>query len=245
MHTTTPWIHGTGGDVGLPAGSFADGAPPSGGWADGTARDGYGPGGGYDNGAASIPHQSAPGVVARATKAVSRIRSFEGPRGYSTRVSVALRHFCYLLTIVTCSGLTHWAFQPNQTWRMGGKIMLFSCSFMLVTAAVGSLLYADQRHQVIEQCRHFVFGIVCLPGAALALFMRLVSSAIDKPSAEGDMFVQVLTGNGMPLMFIAIVIIPAFVYAKYVFGGIRSTNRAALSDEESMATYMRQDGFQR
>jgi hypothetical protein len=46
-------------------------------------------------------------------------------------------------------------------------------------------------------------------------------------------------------MYFTLVVVPVFVYAKYVFGGVRTANRSGLADEEFMATYMRQDGAQR
>jgi hypothetical protein len=59
------------------------------------------------------------------------------------------------------------------------------------------------------------------------------------------MFLSLLRGNALPLMYFTLVVVPVFVYAKYVFGGIRSANRSGLADEEFIATYMRQDGAQR
>ena len=147
--------------------------------------------------------------------------------------------------IVLCFAITRWAFAANATWRFGGHVLLYSVAFMLATAAVGSILYADSREQIYEQARHFAFGLVLLPSTALSLFMRLVNQALDTPAADGDMFASILRGNGLPLVYFATVTLPPFVLAKYIFGGIRNINRQAMADEEQLAAMMRQDGYQR
>jgi hypothetical protein len=140
--------------------------------------------------------------------------------------------------------IAHWAFSDRPQWRFGGLLMLFSVAFILVIAAAGTVFYAESRQQIVDQARHFAFGIVAFPGAALAVFMRVVSAALE-PVGEGDMFTSILRGSGLPLVYFSLVAIPAFVFAKYVFGGLRSVNRRALADEETLATYMRHDGWQR
>lgn len=239
--------------------AFADGAPPASAagpsevdrpdgswkasaWADGipdatvTARD-----------PRRDPADLTPteGPLATAVAAVTRIRSLEGLRGWSLRASILARHFTYFLTIVGCVAVSHWSFAAIPAWTLGGLIMLYSLTLMLVTAAVGTVLYADQRRMILDQWRHFALGIVAMPGAALALFMRLVSSALDTASAQQDIFASILTGNGLPLVYATLVTLPAAVYVKMVFGGMRTANRAAATDEEQLATWLRQDGLQR
>lgn len=197
------------------------------------------------DGVAITPPPVQGSVVDRATRAVGRIRTIEGPRGIAERSTVVVRHVGQFVVILLSCGVTHWAFAPQPSWRYGGLVMLYSIAFIMVVAAVGTVLYADSRMDVVRQARHFAFGIVALPGAALALFMRLINQALTGPGTEEDMFVSVLRGNGLPLVFFSLVTIPAVVFAKYVFGGIRSANRSALTDEEMLATYTRQDGWQR
>jgi hypothetical protein len=190
------------------------------------------------------PAPPGDGVVGKAGRAVSRIRSFEGLRGYSTRVTVALRQVGALFTLLACSATAHWAFSDRPTWHFGGVLMLFSLAFILAIAAVGTVLYAESRQQIVDQARHFAFGIVALPGAALSVFMRVVSSSLGD-AGETDMFASILRGSALPLVYFSLVAIPAFVFAKYVFGGLRSVNRRGLADEEALASYMRHDGYQR
>lgn len=185
------------------------------------------------------------GLVARTTRMASRVRTFEGLRGYSTRMSVVLRHISSFLGILFCVAVCHWAFSSVPAWHFGGLVMLYSVMFIMVIAAIGSVLYAEARGEILNQCRHFAFGIIALPGTAMAIFMRLVHGNLTAPSAQEDMFVSVLRGNALPLAYFSLVVIPSFVFAKYVFGGIRSTNRTAMTVEEQLATYMRHDGWQR
>lgn len=183
-------------------------------------------------------------LVLRAEKLASRVRTVEGPRGFAVRTQVWLRHLGYFLTLMLCVGASHWAFQAIPAWRHGGQMLLYAVTAILVVAVIGSVLYAEARGEIQRSARHYAFGIVALPGTALALFMRVVSQALEGSGGE-DMFVAILRGNGLPLMYVTLVVIPVFVYAKYIFGGIRTSNRSGLADEEFMATYMRQDGAQR
>jgi hypothetical protein len=185
------------------------------------------------------------GLVARTTRVASRMRTFEGLRGYSTRVSVVARHASSFLGLLLCVAICHWAFAPVASWRFGGMVMLYSVTFISLIAAIGTVLYAEARSDIQRQCRHFIFGIIALPGTSMALFMRLIHGNLTAPSAQEDMFVSVLRGNALPLAYFSLVVIPAFVFAKYVFGGIRSANRSAMTAEEQLATYMRHDGWQR
>ena len=105
-------------------------------------------------------------------------------------------------------------------------------------------MYADARDEINRAARQYAFGIVALPAAAMSVFMRIVSQALASNSGE-DMFVSMLRGNGLPLMYMTLVIIPVFVFVKYIFGGIRSQNRSGMANEEFMSTYLRQDGVQR
>jgi hypothetical protein len=215
---------------------FADGAP--------TGWDVPAPAPGRTTPWEADPPPSPDSIVGRAATAATRLRTYEGLRGISTRVSVAFRQVGAFAVLVGCVGVSHWAFSARPEWRFGGALMLFSVAFILATAAVGTVLYAESRQQIIDQARHFAYGIVLLPGAAIAVFMRIVAATLG-PAPSGDVFAAVLQGNGLALVYLSVVAIPAFVFAKYVFGGLRSVNRRALADEETISAYMRQDGHQR
>lgn len=177
-------------------------------------------------------------TVARVLSAASRIRQFEGWRGYSNRALVALRQIGAFATLLICYLTTEWAFASNPSWEFGGEIMLFSVAFIQTVGAAGTILYAESRFQIVEQTRHFTFGIVALPAAVLSVFMRLITNSVTIDESS-DIFTGMLLGNGLPLIYFSVVIIPPIVHGKYVFGGLRSVNRKAMADEEMMASYMR------
>ena len=210
-------------------GTFSDGAPPI----KNTAAH------------ADVPFDAPTGsLIVRAEQVASRVRRIEGPRGIAVRTNVWVRHLGYLFTIALCTGTSHWAFQAIPAWRHGGEMLLYAVTAILFIAVIGSVLYAEARYEIQKSARHYAFGIVALPGAALAVFMRVVSQALANSGGD-DMFVSILRGNGLPLMYVTLVVVPVFVFAKYIFGGIRTSNRSGLADEEFIATYLRQDGAQR
>lgn len=191
----------------------------------------------------SVSLRPAP-IVETVARAASRIRQFEGPRGYSLRAHIVVRYASLWLTLLLCSGLAHWAFADLPQWRHGGSMMLYSACAILLVGVIGSVLYAEAREEIVKTAKHYCLGIVALPGAALAVFMRIVAVSLNGNTSD-DVFISLLRGNGLPLMYFTLVVIPVFVFTKYVFGGVRSANRSGLADEEFIATYMRQDGSQR
>lgn len=210
--------------------AFADGAPS-------TPQPRHMP---WDNTQPAAPVEGS--TVERVVKSASRIRQFEGWRGYSNRALVALRQLGAFLIIALGYLTAEWAFAGNPTWEFGGEMMVYSAAFIQFCAALGSIIYAESRYQIIEQARHFTFGIVVLPATALSIFMKIITSAVDT-STSSDIFTGMLLGNGLPLLYFSVVVIPAFVFAKYIFGGLRSVNRKAMADEETLSTYMRQDYY--
>lgn len=193
----------------------------------------------------SVPFDAPEGsLILRAEKVASRVRRTEGPRGIAARSQVWVRHVGYFLTLILCVGAAHWSFQAIPAWRHGGEMLLYAVTAILLIAVIGSVLYAEARGEIQKSARHYAFGIVALPGASLSLFMRVVSQALSGSGGD-DMFVSILKGNGLPLMYVTLVVIPVFVFAKYIFGGVRTSNRSGLADEEFLATYLRQDGGQR
>lgn len=209
----------------------------------------------YADGAPAVPRHDpwdgdpdpspTPGsAVGRAVKTASRVRQFEGWRGYSNRTLVAVRQVGAVALLIGTYLLARWSFAPRAEWKFGAEMMLFSVAFIQLCATIGTVIYAESRFKIIEQARHFTFGIVALPAAALSVFMRIVNTSLPTGD-DSNVFTGVLLGNGLPLVYFSVVIIPAFVFAKYIFGGLRTVNRKALADEESLAAFMRQDRLQR
>lgn len=201
---------------------------------------GDGPGGG-SGGPSDAPSGSSP--VEWVTKAVSRMRVLEGPRGYSTRVSVILRYVCYFFTIIICSVLSNIAFQTTAVWRSAGEVMFFSANLMLLASALSTVFYANYRSDIIRQARHFIFGIAVIPGAGIAAFQWAVTRFLNNPATDTDSFAQVLH-SAVPILFFVTVCIPALILIKYV-AGIRTMHRTNLDDQEMLSIITRQDGLQR
>lgn len=173
----------------------------------------------------------------------SRLRRVEGPRGYSLRTSVALRYATYLVVLVACCALTQGALDGAPRADGGGRWMFLSSAVMLLSASVGTGFYPNHRNEIIEQVRHFVFGIAVLPGTGLAIIMWAAESFLSSPGATSDPFASTLE-VALPIIFFCTVIIPCLVFIK-VIAGIRHLHRSRLDDEEMMALYTRQDGHQR
>lgn len=211
-------------------------------FADGVGGSMHGNVRGADPFADRAPRSGSP--VGAANNLVSRIRQFEGRRGYSVRASVAIRYATYLVGVVICAAISHYMFSTNATWAMGGYAMLFSATLQFATAAVGTIMWSNYRNEIVAQCRHFVFGITVLPGTGLAIFMRGMQGLLAAPSADQDTFAQILSGPALPLMYFCTIAIPAAIFVKVV-AGMRTLNRSHLDDEEMMAAYSRQDGRQR
>lgn len=186
-------------------------------------------------------------LVGRVAKAVSRVRSAEGLRGYSARTMIFARKAGSLVLLAVCVAVSDRALSSTPAWRFGAQLMLFSAVFMLVVGAIGSILYPEARYTVIERTREFAFAWSVLPATALAVAMYFVKAYTDGLGGDtsDSSFLAFLYGSAFPLMYFAIVLVPAIVFAQYVFRGLRATNRKALLDEESMAGYMRQDPMQR
>ena len=215
---------------------FADGVPSS-------APPRYDQPGSVTANEMSPPEPPPTGVVASAIRAASRVRSLEGLRGYSTRTAVWIRWAVFALVIVMCSAIAHWAFSTNDQWAFAGVMMLFSVTFMALVGAVGSVLYAESRSKIVEDFQQFAMGIAALPGAALAILNRILAASVA-PTAGDEQFLQTLTTSGLAFVYFSTVVIPAAVFAKAVFGGIRAGQKNAASDEELVTAYTRQDGRQ-
>lgn len=196
---------------------------------------------------ASFARPVAPGgarvarpINAPMTRKLRRLRN-EGWRGTSVRASVALRYISYWFVIVGGSALAGAFFAEVPNAQSGGLWMLLSTSFQLAVAAIGTIFYANRRHEIIEQVRAYVFGYTLFPGLGVAAFMWTATRLVAYGSQ--DAFVHTLTA-ALPWIYFLPVVLPAVIFAKTV-AGLRMTNRLRLDDEEIMQIYTRNDGLQR
>lgn len=183
------------------------------------------------------------GLTSSAPHKVARVGSNEGPRGYSTRAAVYLRHVAYLLIVMAGSSISHYCFQAVGKYMLGGKLMFGLAGLVLASAAVGTMFYTNQRNEILEQTRHYVFGMMVLPGTALALIMWGAQvMAGPAPGGSEDQFLKVIF-IGLPALYFATVVIPPVLFIK-MLAQIRTLHRSRLDDQEMMQLWTRQDGRQ-
>jgi hypothetical protein len=206
-------------------------------WSDGAPTPRPAPGGtsGYNAPTPASGRKYTDGVTQR----VSRIVQFEGLRGRSTRAAVVLRYIAYALLTLGCAAVTQISTEGIRNATGGGWFLLMSCTLITATGAFATILYPNTRHEIIHRVRHYVFGIVAIPGAILALFLK----AAQNWMGSGDTLAATLGAAG-PIVFLATIVLPAFVFVKEMFG-IRTLNRSRLDDEEAVLLWTRQDGIQR
>lgn len=170
-----------------------------------------------------------------------RVRTIEGPRGVSTRAAVYVRYMVYGLIIAVASAATHALF-AGTPWSSGGYVMFYASVSMLLTATVGTWLYVNQRNEIIEQVRHYVFGFAVFPGLFFAGLYRVTLPGFASEFAQTDAFLSVV-GNVIPILYFVTVLIPAAIFVK-VISGIRNLHRSSQDDQELLGTISRQDGRQ-
>lgn len=189
----------------------------------------------------SAEHQGAGRYTSRVTGAVqrvSRLHQFEGSRGVSSRAAVVFRHVTYMLIVLLCSALTQAATAGIKNAQGGGWFMMLACTSVVTIGAVSTLFYVNLRNTIVERVRHYVFGIIALPGTMLALFIKAAQSWLGSDTLGSTL------GAALPVLFLATVIIPAFVFAKEMMG-IRTLHLSKLDDEEAVRLWTRQDGLSR
>jgi hypothetical protein len=172
----------------------------------------------------------------------SAIKVVEGPRGLSIRATVILRYALYMLAIMICAGTTQGMLATMPEVSNGGMWMLFSATLTLFTAAAGCAFYVNQRKEIIEQCRHFLFGIMLFPGTGLAVLMWATRGVVT--SSTSSSVLSSTFQNALPLVFFATVIIPALIFVKMI-AGMRNLHRSRLDDQEAIALWTRQDNLVR
>jgi hypothetical protein len=180
--------------------------------------------------------------LGRPPQRASRVMQFEGLRGMSTRGAVYARYSAALATIVVVSAVIHALLAPTR-WQSAGRWMLLSAALMILTAVAGTMVYTNQRNEIIEQVRHFVFGLALFPGLGFAVLMRASSDFFSGPTAQGDAFASML-GNALPILYFITVLIPPLVFIKTI-AGLRNLHRSNLDNEEYMRLYTRQDELAR
>lgn len=184
------------------------------------------------------------GLMAPAPHKVSPREFSEGPRGISLRASVYMRHAAYFLIVVACSSVSDYCFRQAGQYAIGGKLMFALCVLVFLTAAAGTIFYVNQREEIIEQCRHYVFGLMLLPGTSLALIMWAAQALAGGSAALAqDQFMNIIM-IGLPMLYFGTVLIPPVLFVKQLTG-IHNMHRSRLDDQEMVAIYARQDGHQK
>jgi hypothetical protein len=182
------------------------------------------------------------GLMSSTPHRVARIERNEGGRGYSTRAAVYLRHAAYFAIIVIGSAITHYAFAATGPHEIdGGLVMFFLTSLMLVIGAAATMFYTNHRNDILDQVRHYTFGLMVLPGTVIALIMWAVQGMVDS-QVNPDAFSRTIS-TGLIMVYGATLLIPPVIFVK-LMAGIRTMHRSTLDDQEMMQLWTRQDGKQ-
>lgn len=172
-----------------------------------------------------------------------RIRRIEGPRGAATRSSIWMRYAAYFGVIIGCSSLTQAVLAKAGTTQNGGLFMLFAVTLMALTAAGGAAVYPTHRDNIVEELRHYLFGLCLYPATGIAVVIWAINSMLSAPTTGQDTMAQLLHFS-VPVVFVCTLIIPPVIFIKVV-AGATSLHRSQLDDEEMVALYTRQDMHQR
>jgi len=177
-------------------------------------------------------------TVEKITGIITKLRPNEGPRGVSTRLGVMLRYFSYFFFIIIFSAITQYFTADVSNARNGGLFMFLACTAVFFVGAISSLFYVNLRKEIVERVRHYSFGIILLPGTLISVFMKAADNWLGT-----DTFGRTL-GSAMPIVFLATVILPVFIFIKEM-AGIRTLYRTKLDDQEQVSLWTRNDGLQR
>jgi hypothetical protein len=166
------------------------------------------------------------------------VRRVEGPRGYSVRASVWFRYVGFMAAIIVCSALTEAVTAGIPNASKAGAWMFASCTVMSLTAAIGTMAFPANRLEVIEQWRHFLFGLCLFPGTGIAVFMWATEGLFRASST--DAFAGLMS-NALPILYFVTVVIPTLIFIKWV-GGQRTIYRSRMDDQEMVSIWTRQTG---
>lgn len=167
----------------------------------------------------------------------------EGRRASATRMTVYLKYAGFFLATILAALLTNGFLQSAGTTSYGGSLMWFSATIMYVTAAAGTMLFPQNRTEIIAQMRHYVFGLSLFPGTGIAAIIWAMRDILTSPTAGSDTLAA-LINFAVPAVFITTVVLPPIIFIKAV-AGYYSLRRSTATDEEMVASFTRQDMGQR
>ena len=180
-----------------------------------------------------------PSIPSILTSKVNTMRQFEGRRGRSTRATLVLKYVNQFILIALFCGVTEKLTEGIPYASGGGQFMLFSATVISVVGALATLFYVNLRRELLEKVRHYIFGVILIPGTLVAGVLHILP---NWSSAEGGELGGLLNGV-MPSIFLATVVLPAVVFVKEILG-IRTLHRSTMDDQEAVALWSRQDGLQ-
>ena len=167
----------------------------------------------------------------------------EGPRWLSTRAAVWLKYVAYALAVFALCAATEGLLSGVPTARHGGQWMLFSVALLCLAAMFGLWRYPPHRNEIVKQARHYIFGIMVIPGTALAAVMWAAGQFFVDSASNSQVF-GMMMGTALPIVFFVTVVVPLLVYVKLV-AGMRYMFRTREDDQETMSVYTRQDHISR
>lgn len=176
--------------------------------------------------------------VSKVTNYAERVKYVEGDRGISSRFSVFFRNGSIFLLVIIISSTIQYLTNSFPHAHNGGIFALFSISVIYITGALSTIFYANLRKEIVERARHYSLGIILFPGLLVAMVMKVSQSWLGSDTLGNTL------GLALPVVFLATVIIPAFVFVKEMTG-IRTLYRTKLDDQEQVSLWTRNDGLQR
>lgn len=213
-----------------------------------TGRDGF-----ASDGAPLPPFTPAPPplgpaetgrLTERVTLAVNskmaRMSNFEGARGQSARATLVIKWLSYFMLVLAGCGVTEYLTSGVTYAAHGGVFMLVAVTVVAVVGAGSTLFYVNLRTELVEKVRHYVFGIMVVPGLVVAVVVRLFQEWEWVNTGSVGSTLQI----ALPMVFLATVVIPMFIFVKEILG-IRTIYRSKLDDQEAVALWTRMDGLQR
>jgi hypothetical protein len=153
---------------------------------------------------------------------------------------LAIKYVNYFLLVLLGCGLTEYLTSGVRYASKGGMFMLVAVTVVSVVGAGSTLFYVNLRTEIVERVRHYVFGIMILPGTLLAGMIR----ALQEWEWVNEGGLGSTLQAALPAIFLASVFLPAMVFIKEMIG-IRTLHRTRMDDEESVQLWTRQDGLQR
>ena len=69
---------------------------------------------------------------------------------------------------MVCAALSQVLLAATNTTHLAGGATFGAATVMLVVAAVGTALYPTHRQTIIDQLRHYMFGLTLFPATGLA-----------------------------------------------------------------------------